>query len=772
MARYQFGPFELDTEIEELRKFGTRIRIQKQPFQVLRTLVERAGTVVSREDLRQAIWVSTTFVDFEHGLNSAMNKVRQALGDSADQAHYIETIPGQGYRFVALAQKQSSQTIVPKVGQAFSLSGLPPQAPRNAKRWKIIVPAAAALLATVAAGTLNFHRTPKLTDKDTIVLADFINTTGDSVFDGTLRQGLAIELEQSPFLSLLSEARVQKALRLMGQSGDAPLTPEVAKEICERTASAAVLDGSIAILGSKYILGLRAKDCRTGNVLYQEQVQAVRKEDVLNALSRIAGKFRTRVGESLITVEKYSTPIVEATTPSLEAFKAYSTARRFHASNGAAAMPLFRQAIEMDPKFAMAYAFLGHTYGEMGESDLSAQTITKAYRLRDRTSEAEKFFIDVAYDLRVTGNLEKLQQTCDAWAQAYPREGKAHSFLTHVYQMNGKYETAVEEIRKTLELDPDVAIANDVLAFNYENLGLLDEAEKTIQRATQRKLDIPDFLERRHNIAFLRGDKAGMEREVALSRGKSGAEDMLSDKEAFALAYSGHLQLARRMSQRAVDLARQTGHRERAASYQIGAALQEAFFRNADAAKRSAKAALELSSDREVEYGAAFALALAGDSSEPLRLANDLSSRFSEDTSARFSYLPALRALLALNRGEPLKAIELLQVAAPYDLGMPRCAYHGFFGAMYPVYIRGQAFLTLRQGAEAAVEFQKILAHPGVVVSDPIGALAHLQLGRAYKLSGDTAKARIAYQDFLTLWKDADPDIPILKQAKAEYAGL
>jgi eukaryotic-like serine/threonine-protein kinase len=617
----------------------------------------------------------------------------------------------------------------------------------------------------------NARRTHALTERDTIVLADFTNTTGDAVFDGTLRQGLEVQLEQSPFLSLVSEAQIQQTLRLMNLPPDAKLTPEVARDLCQRVGSAAVLDGSIASLGSQYVLGLRAKNCRTGGVLDEEQVQAARKEDVLSALSQIASKFRTRVGESLTTVEKHDTPLAEATTPSLEALKAYSLGWKVFSSTGpAAALPLFKRAIEIDPKFAMAHAFLGDMYGALGESALSAEGTSKAYQLRDRASDAEKFFITASYDLRVTGNLEKAQQTYELWAQTYPRDMRPHGFLSTIYIVTGKYEKAVEESKKAIELDPDFAIAYGNLAFSYQNLDRLGESENVLQRAFERKLEVPDFLVARYDIAFLRSDKAGMEQEVALGQGKSGAEDLISDKEALVLAYSGHLQQARRMSRRAADLAQQSARQESAALYETGAALREAFFGNAPAARRSARAALELSKDREVEYGAAFALALSGDSSRSQTLADDLEKRFGEDTSVRFSYMPALRALLALNHSQSSNAIELLQAAVRYELGTPRSSLHGFFGALYPVYVRGEAYLAAHQGAEAAAEFQKILDHRGIVISDPIGALAHLQLARAFALLGDKARAKTAYQDFLTLWKDADPDIPILQQAKAEFA--
>jgi tetratricopeptide (TPR) repeat protein len=486
-----------------------------------------------------------------------------------------------------------------------------------------------------------------------------------------------------------------------------------------------------------------------------------------------ASKFRTRVGESLATVEKHSTPLAEATTPSLEALKEYTAARKVHFSIGAtAALPLYKRAIEIDPKFAMAHAYLGHVYGELGESDRSAESTRNAYQLRDRASDSEKFFLAASYDFRVTGNLERMQRTCELWSQTYPRDMNPHGFLSTIYLVSGKYEKVVEESKKAIELDPDFAIPYGNLALGYQTLDRLTEAENTLERASERKIDPPGFLLQRYDLAFLKADQAGMEREAALGKAKSGAEDSISDKEAFVLAYSGHIQKARRMSQRAVDLAQQATQRESAALYQTAAGLREAFFGNAAAGGHSALAALELSKDREVEYGVALVLALSRDSSGTQKLAIDIEKRFGEDTSVRSNYLPVLRASLALIHGEPAKAIELLESAVPQELGNPRSRLHGFFGALYPVYVRGEAYLAAHQGIEAAAEFQKILDHRGIVVSDPIGALAHLQLGRAFALSGEKAKARTAYQDFLTLWKDADPDIPILQQAKAEYAKL
>jgi serine/threonine protein kinase/tetratricopeptide (TPR) repeat protein len=643
-----------------------------------------------------------------------------------------------------------------------------------ATRWKAIVPAAAALLALSVAAYFHFHRAPRLTGKDTIVLADFVNSTGDPVFDGTLRQGLTIQLEQSPYLSLVSEEHIRKALTMMSRPPDARLTEEIAREICERTGGAAVLEGSIASLGSRYVLGLRAKTCRTGDVLDEEQVQAERKEDVLNALSQMAAKFRTRIGESLATVEKHSAPLAEATTSSLEALRAYSIGRRVSSSNGAVlAVPSFQRAIQLDPKFAMAYADLSLKYSNMGESALSAEKTREAYRLRDRASDPEKFFIAALYDRQVTGNLERAQRDCELWAQTYPREVHPHSLLSgFIAQGLAQYEKSIDESKIAIALDPDLAFGYANLAYSYFYLDRPEDARNVIQRASARKLEIPEFLVLRYYIAFLRNDMPGMAREVALSYGKPGAEDWIAHSEALVSAYSGRLQQAARMSRRAVDLARQAGQPETAATYETAAAIWEGFSGNAAAARRLATHALGLSKGRDVEYGAAVALALAGDFFRVQTLVNDLKDRFPEDTSVRFSYLPMLRALFALNHNDPRKAIELLQVAAPHELAIPGINFFAFIGSLYPAYARGQAYMAARQGAEAAAEFRKILNHRGIVFSDPVGALARLQLGRAFALSGDKSKAKAAYQDFLGLWRDADPGVPILKQAKSEYARL
>jgi tetratricopeptide (TPR) repeat protein len=638
-------------------------------------------------------------------------------------------------------------------------------------RRKIVL-AAAVILVVLAAGYFYFHRAPRLTEKDTMILADFRNMTGDPVFDETLRQGLAVQLEQSPFLSLIPDQRVRKVLGLMGQPADARLTPQLAREICERTASAAVLDGSIARLGSQYVLGLSARDCRSGKVLDEEQAPAARKEEVLGALSQIARRFRTRIGESLATIEKHSTPLEEATTSSLDALKAYSAARKVAYTTGtSAAVPLMKRAIEIDPKFAMAHAQLGLWYGAQ-ESALSVETATRAWELRDRASDPEKFFITANYETQVTGNLLKAQETCKLWAETYPRLKEPHGFLSGTLSQNlGKFEQSIEEGKKAIEIEPDFApgYVNQIWSFLY--LDRIEEAAKALQRAEERKLEFEDFFILHYYIAFLKGDREGMERAVAQGKGKSGVEDWVLDEEAFGLAYFGHLQQARMKSRRAVDLARQAGQPEKGAMYEAGAAVEEAFYGNTLKARQWAAAAMMISNNRDAQYGAAFALALAGDSSRSRALADDLERRFPEDTLVRFVYLPSLRASNALNQGEPQKAIDHLQAALPYDFALPG-TWFGFFGMIYPAYIRGEAYLAAHQYAEAAAEFQKIIDHRGLVFNDPVGAVARWKLGQALRGLNATARAKSAYDDFFRLWKDADPDIPILRQARAEYLRL
>ena len=647
-------------------------------------------------------------------------------------------------------------------------------AQRHGFQWRIALPVAVLIaVVTAAAFFWRSHKSAKLTDKDTIVLADFDNKTGDVVFDGTLRQGLSVQLEQSPFLSIISEQQIRQTLQMMGQKPDVKFTQEIARELCQRTGSTAVLDGSIAQIGTQYLLTLKAVNCVSGESLASTEAQATDKNHVLDALGKTASEIRNKLGESLSTVQKFDTPLEQATTQSLEALKAFSSARRVLSTAGeGAAIPFYKRAIELDPNFALAYAWLGVAYTSIGEPSIGADYTRKAYELRDRTSEAEKYFISAVFYKEVTGNIEKAEQSCKLWIQDYPRTEMPHVYLSGaIYLVIGQYEKGMEEAREAIRLKPDFAVSYAFLMFNDTALNRLDEAKTVYGQAVERKLYsdfFPPFL---YQIAFLQNDAPAMAQQVASSAGQPGIEDELLSLEAETAAYSGRLRDAREFSHRAMDSAERTGEKETAAMYSALSALREALFGNADEARRRATAAIGRSAGRDVQYGAALAFAYAGDDGRAQGLTDDLGKRFPEDTIVQFNYLPALHAKLAGSRSNASEAIETLRAAAPYELGQTAASTYGW-NALYPVYVRGEARLAAHNGSEAAAEFQKILDHRGIVLNLPIGALAHLQIGRAYAMEGDTAKARAAYQDFLTLWKDADPDIPILIAAKAEYAKL
>ena len=628
-----------------------------------------------------------------------------------------------------------------------------------------------AIVASCVAAYVYLHRPPKLTAKDTIVLADFENKTGDPVFDQTLRQGLAVQLEQSSFLTVVSEQSIAQALHFMNRPAGTALGPEVAREICQRTGSAAVLDGSITGVGNQYVLWLRARNCRSGDVLAQEQAVAEKKEAVLSALSRISAQIRTRLGESLATIQDHST-LEQATTSSLEALKAYTAGKMaIYARGGPAAIAHLQQAIAIDPQFAMAHAQLGFMLWNMGETDLGAEQVRVAYGLRDHLSDRERRYILMLYDRQVTGNLQKEMQTLEAWVQTYPHDAEALAIIGGWAALGtGQYERGIQMGEEVIRQFPDMSFGYTVTA-HYLSLDRFAEAEDALRRAAARKLELPEMLVSRYYLAFLKGDQAGMDREIARAPSEH-AEDWMAHYQALVLARSGRMRQARTMWDRAIASAQQGGRAEMAGIYEAAEAVCEAHFGNWSAAKEHARIAVKVAKGRDVVYAAAFALQLSGEPLESEKLAADLEKRFPEDTPVQFEYLPTLRALSSLAHGAPLEAVEQLQRAVPYDLAMPGTAFFAKFGGLYPAYVRGQAYLAAGRGQEAAAEFQKVLNHRGIVLADPVGTLAHLQLGRANVVSGDLTKAKSAYQDFLTICKDGDPDILVLKQAKEEYAKL
>jgi len=670
---------------------------------------------------------------------------------------------------VAASASSSAVSAVSSSGvgiAAATPSGIAPSAPAK-NRWPILGAAVIVLVAAIG-GLLYYrsHQAPKLTEKDTIVIADFTNSTGDAVFDGTLRQGLSAQLEQSPFLNLLSDQQVAKTLVLMTQPKDARLTVDLAREVCQRTGSAATIEGSISSLGGQYVVGLKALNCHNGELLAQAQVTANSKEQVLQALGAAATKIRQKLGESLASVQKYDAPAESVTTPSLEALQAYTLGVQALVVkfDSAAAVPFFQRAISLDPNFAMAYARLGTSYSNLSQPSRAAENLRKAYELRDRVSEREKFYIDSHYQDFALGDLEAARKTYELWAQTYPRDSTPVTNLGSIYQRLGDYDQGLTVLQEAVKLNPESGLNYANLAAAYMSVNRLDEAKAAAQEARAKHLDSPSISLFLYSVFFLEHDAVGMEREAAAVMGKPGFEDIMLASEAQAAAYGGQFQKVRELVRRAVESATRADEKETAAFYRANAAYYEALAGNADLAKQQAQAALGLSDGRDVLGTSALALALAGDSAQATRLVDDLGKRFPQDTLVQSGYLPMIRGAMALAIGNAAKAVDALAPAAPYELGTASLGY--------PAYLRGQAYLKLRQGSAAAAEFQKIVGHPGVILADPTSAFARLGLARAYALSDDTAKARIAYQDFFALWKNADPDLPILQEAKAEYAKL
>ncbi|HLM80281.1 MAG TPA: protein kinase [Terriglobales bacterium] len=642
------------------------------------------------------------------------------------------------------------------------------------KLWKVMVPAAVVLVAVAIAGAFYLRsrsatpttKVTPLTEKDTVVLADFDNKTGDTVFDDALKQALGVELEQSPFLNVLSDRKVSETLRMMGRPTNERITVDVGRELCLRTGSKALLGGAISSLGSHYLLAVNAVACNSGDTLAKEQVDAASKEDVLKALSRAATSLRAKLGESLPSVQKFDVPI-EATTFSLEALKNYSMGITVGREKGdAPSIPFLKRAIELDPNFPMAYAGLSVRYGNLGQPSLALEYATKAYGLRDRVTEREKLRISATY-FRATGELEKESQTYELWIANYPRDFVPHGNLGTIYSSIGQNEKALAEYQEGVRLAPDNVVGYGNLGSTYFGLNRLDEAKATFDQAMARKLDDGGLRVGMYSLAFLRGDSAQMEQQVAWGAGKPGDEDLLLSAQSDTEAYYGRLSKARDFSRRAVDSAVRADSKEAAALWQANAALREAELGDTASAKQGVTAALALSPGRDVKEVAALALARIGDTPQATALVGELQKSYASNALLKLYWLPTINAAIELSKGNSSQVLVYLEAAAPYELQSATTINY-----LYPAYVRGQAYLLAHNGTAAVAEFQKLLDHRGIVLNFVTGALAHLQLGRAYAMAGDAAKAKSAYQDFFALWKDADPDIPILKEAKAEYAKL
>jgi tetratricopeptide (TPR) repeat protein/predicted Ser/Thr protein kinase len=728
--------------------------------------------------------------ELEHIINRTLEKDRELRYQYASEMRSelqrlkrdreIGRAIAAGSGAVAVAQESVSQVAQPP-SSAVEAAEVPVV---GRKLWKVLVSVAVALIVAAIAGTfyLRSRQTKSLTDRDTIVLADFANSTGDAVFDDTLKTALNVSLRQSPFLNVLSDSDVAKTLKLMTRPADTKLKPEVARELCQRVGSKAYLAGSIASLGSQYVLGLKAVNCQSGDILAQEQVTAASKEKVLDALGEAASKLRTELGESLATVQKFDVSLEQATTSSLEALKAYSLGvKASHGEGTTAALRYHQRAIALDPNFAMAYWAVGNDYFSLAELGRASDYFTKAFQLREHASEREKLAITANYYQNLTGELDKAAQTYQEDIESYPRDARAYVGLGIVYAEQGQYEKATESFRQSHRLSPDNNAPYTDLVNSLLSLQRFDETRQIIREGQARKLDNVIFHNALYALAFLGSDSAATAEEQQWFAGKPEYENfelaLASDTE----AYGGHQGKARELAKRAVDSAIRADSKENGAIWQANAALEQAAYGSTTEARQSAAEALKLApTSQSVDSEAALAFAMAGDTARAESLAQDLGKRFPLDTQMQSLWLPAIQAQLTLDKKNPTAALNALQAASPIELGQIQFVVN--ISCLYHTYIRGEAYLADGQGKEAAVEFQKIIDHSGIVWNCWTGTLAHLGVARANALQARTSqgadadaarvRALAAYKDFLTLWKDADPDVPILKEAKAEYGKL
>jgi DNA-binding winged helix-turn-helix (wHTH) protein/tetratricopeptide (TPR) repeat protein len=776
----RFGLFEVDLGARELRRDARQIKIQDRPFDILSILLEHPGEIVTRDEFRRRLWSADTFVDFDHSLNASINKLRQALDDDAGNPRFVATAGRRGYKFIAPVSRD-----VPTIagagtgpGPALDVSDTSPNAapavdlaaslPRVATRWSWGV-LAAGLLVLVAAvvGTWVFFErsrrvTPSLNGRDSILLAEFDNSTGDSVFDDTLKQALAVQLEQSPFLNLVPDERVREILGYMGRSPDTRMTTTLAFELCQREGIKGVLAGSIARLGSQYVISLTASNCRDGGSLGREQVQASRKEEVLHALGEAAAEMRRKLGETLASIQKFDAPIEEATTPSIDAMKAFTVAfERRSRGLEAEAIPFYERAIALDPNFAMAYAHLGTLYANIDEVVRGSQYLRKAFELRNRVSEPERLYITTRYFDVVEGDLEKSIQTYDVWTQTYSQDWRPFNNLAVVCLSVGDFEKAEAAARQALSLNPNHVFPYSNLGAALLGLGRFGDAQDTCQRAIVARRENVGLRTELYQIAFDRRDLDGMNREVEWCRDKTRVGDMLF-AEAQGAASLGKLREARKLFASAIASAQAHSFTENAATSAALHGLIEVELGKTDIGREEAKTALKSGAGVGEQGIAALALARAGDTTAASRVAAELERRFPFNTEVLYVRAPTILAAVQITRGNAAAAIALLDPATRFELGV--------VADFTPIYLRGVALLKAGAGADAAREFQKIIDHRGVNTVSPFVSLAHLGVARSFALSGDTARSRQWYERFLAIWKDADPDLPLLAQARSEYA--
>ncbi len=769
--RLRFADFELDRPACQLRRDGQVVHLERIPLDVLFLLAENRGRMVTRQEILERVWGKDVFVDVDNSINTAIRKIRLALNENPDKPRFLFTVSARGYRLEIPVQERRKDGELP-AAIAPAVASDPPAATRRESsvaqalsgwkmRWRILTLAALAL-ALALATVFRFRRVHALSDKDTIVLADFTNTTGDVIFDGTLREGLAVQLEQSPFLNLVPDQQIQQTLRMMQQPADSRLTPQLAGEVCHRTNSAVVLQSSISQIGSQYHLVLKAVNCSTGESIASADAQSGDKDHILAALRDASSDIRKKLGESFASLQKFDAPLVQATTPSLPALKAFSLGMTKYAKGDeAGAIPFFKQAIEQDPDFAMAYANLGRAYQVLGQYQPSKDAISRAYALRDRVTEREKFDIVAVYHQMVSFRTDLAIQNCELWEQSYPREFTPHRILGFENAVLGKYERSAAEFHKAIELDPAQALPYAGLISDYAALNRLAEAREVYRQAQARGVDAGEVQHVRYGLAFLEKDANEMSQLANSLSKQPGYEYKALWEQSATASYFGRFQIARELIRESVAKALERNDPTAAANVEADLAAREALVGNLGEARRHTAASRKLGAEPGF-YALAFAL--SGDPAEATKLVNEVASTAPPESYLDKVTVPEFRAAIELKRGNASRTIELLE---PTSFGES-----GWFDVYMPVYLRGEAYLEAHRGKEAAAEFQRIIDHRGVVETGLIGALAHLGLARADALNHDKAKARAAYNDFLSLWKDADPNIPILKQAKAESTGL
>jgi len=774
---YRFGTFEVFAESRELFRNGYRVKLQDQPFQLLVLLLENAGAIVDREVIRQHLWPENTFVDFGQSLGTAITKLRQALGDDADNPRFVETIPRRGYRFIApvKVEQSSNQAGPPATATAASGDALPTQPIQEISKSKRRLLGWAVTIAALIAGIFWIYSYTRrtvfaLAPKDTVVLADFENTTGEQIFNDTLRQGLLVGLAESPIVHVLSDRNSAVIFRQMGHSPDDRMTGRMAIDLCRRVGGKATIQGSISSLGTNYLINLAAIRCDTGKPVAREEAEASRKEEVIDALGKATARLRGKLGESLPSIQKYNAPLEQATTSSLEALEAYGKAlSTWDAKGDVASVPFFKRAIELDPNFAMAYGGLAAVYHNLGEADLAQRSSIDAYKLRDRVTETERASIDARYYLYVTRETDKAAQTYESLAQKYPESASSLNHLGIVDLKLGHNERAADILRKALQLDATRATTYGNLAVSSLRLNQVQDAASVLTTADQRGLHTDYLLQVNYWLAFLRGDESGMERLLRQSAAMPAGYVFLLTEQAHTEAYHGRFEKAQSLGTAAGEKMMHDGDRDGAANLLAQSALWEAETGLAARAHSLRQQAQKTSHSDHVATLTALVDAEIGDSRQALATCNILDKQYPNGTFIQNYWLPIIRAEVELQRGHATKAISLLSVTPPFDGAVPD---EFATSPLYPVYVRGQAYLAAGDGKRAGDEFEAIIDRPGMVLNLPLGALARLGLARAYVLSGRTAEARNAYQSFFKLWNDADPDIPVLRQAHAEFDRL